>query len=85
MNTELKHGNHKRVSTVCSLGVLGKAVRLVQSITIPAPIDVIFLCGILTFAFDVLDFLRNQTADFFLTVCQIFTPFLYNCLPVSLE
>lgn len=76
MHTQLQHRNKQRVTAVYSLGVLGKAVRLVQSVTIPAPVDVIFLCRILTFTFDVLDFLRNQTADFFLTVCQIFTPFL---------
>lgn len=76
MYPQFEHGNQERITAVCSLGVLGKAVRLVQSVTIPAPVDVIFLCRILTFTFDVLDFLRNQTADFFLTVCQIFTPFL---------
>lgn len=57
MHTQLQHRNKQRVTAVSPLGVLGKAVRLVQSITIPAPIDVIFLCGILAFSFDVLDFL----------------------------
>lgn len=57
MYPQFEHGNHERVTAVSSFCILGKAVRLVQSITIPAPIDVIFLCGILAFSFDMLDFL----------------------------
>lgn len=76
MHPQFEHRNHERVTAVSSICVLCKAVRLVQSVTIPAPVDVIFLCRILAFTFDSLDFLRNQTTDFFLTVCQIFTPFL---------
>lgn len=74
MHTKFQHWDEKRVTAVCPICILGKAVRLVQSVTIPAPIDVIFLCRILTFTFDVLDFLRYQPADFFLTVCQFFHP-----------
>lgn len=83
MDTKLKHRNQKRVAAVCPLCVLGKAVCLVQSVTIPAPVDVIFLGWILAFPFDVLDFLRYQTANFFLTVCQFFTPFLIPVAPDS--
>lgn len=74
MYTEFEHRNHERVTPVNPLGVLGKAVSLVQSVTIPTPVNIIFLCRILAFTFGSLDFLRNQTADFFLTVCQRFHP-----------
>lgn len=74
MYPQFEHWNHERVTAVCPLCVLGKAMCLVQSVTIPAPVDVIFLCGILAFTFDSLDFLRNQTADLLLTFCQIFHP-----------
>lgn len=74
MYAEFEHRNHERVSPVCPIRVLGKAVCLVQSVTIPAPIDKIFLCGIFALTFDLLDFLRNQTANFFLTICQFFHP-----------
>lgn len=72
MHSQLEHRDEKRITPVCPLCVLSKAVRLVQSVTIPAPIDVIFLCGILAFPFDSLDFLRNQPADLLLTLCQNF-------------
>lgn len=81
MHAKLEHRNHKRVTAVCPLCVLGKVARLVQSVTIPAPIDKIFLCGIFALAFDLLDFLRNQTTNFLLTVCQFFTPFLIPAAP----
>ena len=74
MDAKLKHRNHKRVTPVHSLGVLGKAVRLVQSVTIPSPIEIVVLCRIFALAFDLLDFLRNQTADDFLTFCRDFSP-----------
>lgn len=83
MYTKLKHRNHERVTPVRPFRELGKAVCLVQSITIPAPVNVIFLCGILAFALDVLDFLRNQATNFLLTVCQFFTPFLIPAAPAS--
>lgn len=45
---------------------------LVQSVTIPAPIDIIILCRAFALPFDTLSLLRYQTADFFLTVCHCF-------------
>lgn len=74
MDAKLKHRNHKRVAPVHSLSVLGKAVRLVQSVTIPSPIEIVVLCRIFALAFDLLDFLRNQTANDFLTFCRDFSP-----------
>ena len=44
VDAEFKHGNHKRVTPVNPLGVLGKAVCLVQSVTIPSPIEIVVLC-----------------------------------------
>lgn len=76
MHPQFKHRNHERVTSISTFRVLGEAVRPVQSVTIPGPVEIIVLCRALALAFDFLNFLRNQTADFFLTVCQIFTPFL---------
>lgn len=75
MYTEFEHRDHERVTPVHSLSVLGKAVSLVQSITIPAPIGIINLCRALAITLSLLDFLRNQATDFFLTDSQFFTPF----------
>lgn len=90
MHPQFEHRDKERVSPVCPLCVLGKAVRLVQSVTIPAPIDIIFLCGILAFTFDSLDFLRNQTANLLLTLCQDFhllslRPTARACAPARLR
>ena len=74
MNAELKHRNYERVTPVNPLGVLGKAVCLVQSVTIPSPIEIIVLCRVFALAFGLLEFLRNQTTDDFLTLCQRFHP-----------
>lgn len=57
MYTEFEHRNQERVTPVYSLSVLGKAVSLVKSVTISAPIKIILLCRILAFAFNSLDFL----------------------------
>lgn len=72
MHPELKHRNHERVTAVSSLCVLGEVVRPVQTVPITAPINIIALCRILTFALCALDFLRNQTTNFFLTSSQHF-------------
>lgn len=74
MDAKLKHRHHERVTPVNPLGVLGKAVCLVQSVTIPSPIEIIVLCRVFALAFGLLDFLRNQTTDDFLTLCQRFHP-----------
>lgn len=74
MYTEFEHRNHERVTPVNPLGVLGKAVRLVQSVTIPAPVDIIVLLRVFALAFGLLDFPRNQSTDDFLTLCQRFHP-----------
>ena len=74
VHTEFEHWNKKRVTAVCSLSVLGKAVRLVQSVTIPAPVDIIVLLRVFALAFGLLDFPRNQPTDDFLTLCQRFHP-----------
>lgn len=74
MDAKLKHRDKQRVTAVCSLGVLGKAVSLVKSVTISAPVDIIFMCRILAFLLDVLDFLRYQAADLFLSFCHDFHP-----------
>lgn len=81
MYTEFEHRNHERVTPVHSLGVLGKAMSLVQPITIPTPIGIINLCRALAITLSLLDFLRNQATDFFLTDSQIFTPFRYDRPP----
>lgn len=74
MYTEFEHRNHERVTPVNPLGGLGKAVRLVQSVTIPAPVDIIVLLRVFALAFGLLDFQRNQPTDDLLTLCQRFHP-----------
>lgn len=81
VDAKLKHGNHKRVTAISSLCVLGKAVRLVQSVTIPAPVKIIALLRVFAFPLDGLNFLRYQTADFFLTFCHDFHPLFIHFLP----
>lgn len=74
MYTEFEHRNHERVTPVNPLGVLGKAVRLVQSVTIPAPVDIIVLLRVFASPLDGLDFPRNQSTDDFLTFSHDFSP-----------
>lgn len=70
MDAELKHRDHEGITPVNPISVLGKAVRLVQSVPVPAPIGVIDLCRALAIALAALELLRDKTTDKLLTNCH---------------
>lgn len=69
----LEHWDKQRIAfDLCS--ILCKAVGLVQSVTISAPVHIVFLCWVLAFCFCLFDFLSNISDNCFLTFGHDFTP-----------
>lgn len=73
MHAQFKHGYQKRVALDLAC-ILGKAMCFVQSVTISAPIDEVFLRRVFAFLLDLFQLKSDFSDNGFLTFSHLVTP-----------